>query len=184
MSKILIIKQKVEKTEKKPCEDENKCIFNKSNYFETNNINIDHRSLDDCFSYKDNFYKKGSIKDIIYINTNTNINDFIDDKDEENNEIKTILSDLNKSIIFNIQEKENKNSKECQEIINIMKIPINDIKNSKNLSSPFKPLLKPKKISMTGKIIYNTYKNINSNEINNDISKSYNNKDNDVNDKN
>ena len=169
MSKILI-KQKVEKTEKKTSEEENKCILNKSNYFETNNINIEHRSLDDCFSYKDNFYKKSSIKDNIYINTN--MNDFIGDKDEENNEIKTILSDLNKSIKFNIQEKENKNSKECQEIINIMKIPIIDIKNSKNLSSPFKPLLKPKKISMTGKIIYNAYKNINSNENNNDISKS------------
>ena len=79
-------------------------------------------------------------------------NDSIDDKDEENNDIRSILSDLNKNIELNINEKENKYNKECQEIINILKFN----------QSPFRPLLQPKKISMVGKIIFNF-----SNDVNN-----------------
>ena len=186
MSQALNIIHKKEKSEKKICEDEkNNFIVNKKINIEINNIYNGNISLDTCFCYKDNYYKKNSDKDIIFINKN----DFIvDDKDEVNNDILSILSDLNKNIEFNIQENENKNknSKECQEIINILNNPLNNIKNSKNnknLCSPFKPLLKPKKISMAGKIIYNTYKKEN-NKNNNGNSKNFNKRDNDKNDKN
>ena len=78
--------------------------------------------------------------------------DFLDDKNEENNEIKSILSDLDKNIEINIKENENKNYNECQEILNILKKPLSD-KNLRFYNSPFKPLLKPRKISMVGKIL-------------------------------
>ena len=164
MSQALNIIHKKEISEKKICEDEKKnSIVNNKINSEINNIYNGNISLDTCFCYKDNYDIKNSDKDIIFINKN----DFIsDDKDEDYNDILSILSDLNKNIELNIKEDENKyknkNSKECQEIINILKNPLNNIKNIKNntnLCSPFKPLLKPKKISMAGKIIYNTYKN-------------------------
>ena len=79
--------------------------------------------------------------------------DFFDDKNEENNEIKSILSDLDKNIEINIKENENKNYNECQEIINILKKPLSG-KNVRCYNSPFKPLLKPRKISMVGKVLY------------------------------
>ena len=78
--------------------------------------------------------------------------DFVDDKNEENNEIKSILSDLNKNIEIDIIENENKNYNECQEILNILKKPLSD-KNLRFYNSPFKPLLKPRKISMVGKVL-------------------------------
>ena len=94
--------------------------------------------------------------------------DFIDDKNEENNEIQSILSDLNKNIEINIKENEieNKNYNECQEILNILKKPLSD-KNITFHYSPFKPLLEPKKISMVGKVFYNIPKDeiVNTNSI-------------------
>ena len=92
--------------------------------------------------------------------------DFVDDKNEENNEIKSILSDLNKNIEINIKESEieNKNYNECQEILNILKKPLSD-KNIRFYNSPFKPLLKPRKISMVGKVFYPNDENSNTYSI-------------------
>lgn len=147
MSKMSIIKQK-EIEERKYFKDEDSCSLEDENH----NIDIDNYinsnlSLENCFTYKEKLFKKSSAKDV-----SIKTNDSIDDKDEENNDIRSILSDLNKNIELNINEKENKYNKECQEILNILKFN----------QSPFRPLLQPKKISMVGKIIFNF-----SNDVNN-----------------
>ena len=70
---------------------------------------------------------------------------------------------------------------ECQEIICILKKPLSnkDIRNGKFYDSPFKPLLKPKKVSLVGKVFYgipsddintkSSSKDNNNNSNNNDI---------------
>ena len=85
---------------------------------------------------------------------NAEPNDFEDDNKEENSVFEAILNDLNKNIEINIKEleNENKNYRECQEILEILKYPLSD-KNIRNGISPFKPLLKPKKVSLIGKVL-------------------------------
>ena len=85
---------------------------------------------------------------------NAEPNDFEDDNKEENSVFEAILNDLNKNIEINIKEleNENKNYRECQEILEILKYPLSD-KNVRNGISPFKPLLKPKKVSLIGKVL-------------------------------
>ena len=93
---------------------------------------------------------------------NTEVNDFEDNK-EENCVFEAILNDLNKNIVINTKEleNENKNSKECQEILEILKYPLSD-KNIRNDISPFKPLLKPKKISLIGRVLIDNNNSINT----------------------
>ena len=58
----------------------------------------------------------------------------------------------------------NEHFNECQEILSILKKPLSN-KNIRNINvydTPFKPLLKPKKISMVGKILFDS-QNENSN---------------------
>ena len=92
------------------------------------------------------------------------INDMEEDNKEENDVFKTILDDLNKNIEIDIKEfeKENKNYKECKEILDILKYPRSD-KNIRNGISPFKPLLKPKKISLIGKVFFDIPNDDNTN---------------------
>jgi len=79
---------------------------------------------------------------------NENDNDK-EDIEEENFVLEEILGDLNK-------ENQTKKNKACEEILDILKIPIID--NSVSIEfSPFKPLLKPKKIPMKGRILIKTY---------------------------
>lgn len=94
---------------------------------------------------------------------NSELNDFEEDNREENSVFEAILNDLNKNIEINIKEleNENKNYKECQEILEIIKYPLSD-KNIRNGISPFKPLLMPKKVSLIGKVLID-----NNNSINN-----------------
>ena len=69
-----------------------------------------------------------------------------EDINEEILELNTILEDLNKNIIIDIKEEEkDKNQMACQEILEILSI-----------RSPFKPLSQPKKVSMVGKVFYNS----------------------------
>ena len=107
-------------------------------------------------------------------------NIFIDKKYEEADldEIYDLLNKFNQNVLININKvdkkdyyinkrraysKENKRIKfnnhinECQEIISILKKPLYN-KNlfNKNLyNTSFNPLLKPKKISLVGKVIFN-----------------------------
>ena len=109
-------------------------------------IDFERNFLESNFSFEKNFIKE----DIFNKGINIKKIDFLDDKNEESSEIKSILSDLDKNININIKENENNN--ECQEIINILKKPLSD-KNIRFYNSPFKPLLKPRKISMIGKVL-------------------------------
>ena len=121
-----------------------KLVINKnSNDINNENIDFENDFINSNLSFDNNFENKDKLL----------IKDFIDDKNEDNLEIKTILSDLDKNININIKEKENKNFKECQEILNILKKPLSD-KNIRFYNSPFKPLLKPRKISMVGRVFY------------------------------
>lgn len=66
----------------------------------------------------------------------------------------------------NILIEKDQHSKECQEILNVLQKPLNDKKEN---DIPFKPLLKPKKISLVGKVIIDTSNIINySSEYNNE----------------
>ena len=68
-----------------------------------------------------------------------------EDIEEENFILEEILSDLNK-------ENQTEENKACEEILDILKKPF--IEKSIYIEcSPFKPLLKPKNISMKGKIL-------------------------------
>ena len=83
--------------------------------------------------------------------------DFEEDIKEDNLVLNDILEDLNKNILINIkdEEEEEKNQKACQEILEILRYPKSH-KNIRGVISPFKPLLQPKKISMVGKVFYNS----------------------------
>lgn len=81
--------------------------------------------------------------------------DFYEDLKEEDQELNTILEDLNKNIFISVkEEQEDKNQKACQEILAILGYTRSH-KNIREVSSPFKPLLQPRKISMVGRVFYN-----------------------------
>ena len=119
------------------------------------NVNIFHFSFENKIDLTDiNF-----LSNIILENENekivkNEINDFEEDNKEENSVFETILNDLNKNIEINLKEHENENSinQPCQEILDILTYPLSD-KNIRNGISPFKPMLKPKKISLIGKVL-------------------------------
>ena len=52
----------------------------------------------------------------------------------------------------------NENFNECQEILSILKKPLSNknIRNLDNYDNLFKPLLKPKKVSLIGKVLYSS----------------------------
>jgi hypothetical protein len=90
----------------------------------------------------ENFYEKEKE------NENGNVSN-IEDIEEENFVLEEILGDLNK-------ENQTKKNKACEEILDILKKPI--INNPINIEfSPFKPLLKPKQISMNGRVLIKAY---------------------------
>ena len=135
-------------------------------YYQNKQLDFDNIILPlnlsfDNLSHKDKF-------NIFDENINIKKIDFIEEKSEDNNEIQSILNILNNKSEINIREKqkEDNNYNECQEIINILKKPLSE-KNVRFYSSPFKPLLKPRKISLEGKVLYNSSKNeININNVN------------------
>ena len=102
---------------------------------ESNNINEEEISIKNEINDLNFFF---NIKENENENDN---NDYDEDNKEENFIFKSILDDLNNNIEINIKNYENKNS-ECQEILDIL-----------GGVSPFKPLIKPKKISMIGKVL-------------------------------
>ena len=82
--------------------------------------------------------------------------DFDEDAKEDEVVVNPILEDLNKNILINVkEEEEDKNQMACREILEILRYPINK-KNVRGVISPFKPLLQPKKVSMVGKVFYNS----------------------------
>ncbi len=147
MSKSSLIKQSINNKIQIINKDNNEMInlFNEDLSFEKNFINS-NLSFDNYFNQKNKILNKNiDLKNI----------DFIKDINDEMTEIKSILSELNKNIEITIKDKNN--NKECQEILNILKKPLSD-RNIRYFSSPFRPLEKPKKISMIGKIIFDSTK--------------------------
>ena len=121
-------------------------FYNTSRYNE--NLDFENNFIESNKSFEKKIFKE----DIFDKDINIKKIDFFEDKNEENNEIKSILSDLDKNIEINTKESENKNYNECQEILNILKKPLSG-KNLRLYNSPFKPLLRPRKISMIGKVL-------------------------------
>lgn len=82
--------------------------------------------------------------------------DFDEDAKEDEVVVNPILEDLNKNILINVkEEEEDKNQMACREILEILRYPLSQ-KNVRGVISPFKPLLQPKKVSMVGKVFYNS----------------------------
>ena len=148
-------------------------INNEESLTEKNNYNLNefNYSFENKKEINDNNNVINFFSNIILEKESENKNDndiadFDEDNKEENNEFRTILDDLNKNIEINVKEIENENYKECQEILEILKYPRSD-KNIRGGISPFKPLLKPKKISLVGKVFYNIPDDENNNTDNN-----------------
>ena len=83
--------------------------------------------------------------------------DFEEDEKEDDVVVNSILEDLNKNILINVkeEEEEDKNQMACREILEILRYPLSQ-KNIRGVISPFKPLLQPRKVSMVGKVFYNS----------------------------
>ena len=137
------------------------------------NINVFHFS----FENKNDINDINILSNIVLENEDekiekNEINDFDEDNKEENSVLEAILDDLNKNIEINVKEleNENKNNPQCREILEILKYPLSD-KNIRNGISPFKPLLKPKKISLLGKVLSDMPIDDNNNNSNNNSTK-------------
>ena len=85
-----------------------------------------------------------------------NKQNFEEDEKEGEQVFNVILEDLNKNILINIkEEEEDRNQMACREILEILRYPHSQ-KNVRGVASPFKPLFQPKKISMVGKVFFNS----------------------------
>ncbi len=124
----------------------------------------------------DSSFEEDIKKIVNFENKNDNILDFktkkdnqiLDKKkfnfeDSDMNEINEILKEMDKEIEININISYNEDiiknnskdhEKECNEILSILGKPLSN-KDVRNLDTPFKPLLKPKKVSLVGKVLYN-----------------------------
>ena len=125
---------------------------------------------EDCPDNTDNLEQIFSNQKMIFKDLIENDDCEIEDHKEENNIINNILVELNKNIDIKIPE-----NQECKEILEILKKPYSD-KNLRNYN-PFKPLSKPKKISLIGRVLSDipddientTTKNSNTSSTNNDL---------------
>ena len=127
-------------------EDSPKIIQNKDFL---NNINIFDISLED--DYKNDIYLKNFISNQRIFEEE--IEDDSENKKYSLEEINIIPENINEKNPIN--EETNRNNKNfIDEILHILRAPVIK-KNTIFYNSPFKPLLKPKKISMEGKIIFN-----------------------------
>ena len=106
--------------------------------------------------------KERDMKDILDFEKEGEIikkHDFEEDNKEEDLMFKKILEDLDKNILINIKkQEEDQKQKAINELLEILKYPHSD-KNVRISSSPFKPLLQPKKISMVGRVFFNSNSN-------------------------
>jgi len=98
-----------------------------------------------------------------------NKQDFEEDNKERDIILNDILEDLNKNIEINInQQQEDSKQKAIEEILEILKYNQSD-KDIRAEISPFKPMQEPKKISMVGRVFYNSAdKDDNNNYVNPD----------------
>ena len=72
--------------------------------------------------------------------------DFDEDINEEDLFFNSLLEDLNKNIYINVKkQEEEKNQMACRELLQIFNYPYGD----------FKPLKRPRKVSMVGRVFFN-----------------------------
>ena len=146
-----------------------------------NSFDIINLSLEKVCQKKNNFKKNKSKNNFDFkLEKENKIIEkykYITLEENEINEINIILKELNKAKDINInktilEKKENyEHEKECKEIISILKKPIfSKISNFHNsINTPFKPLLKPKKISLIGKVLYDFKKEDNQTKFSSKI---------------
>ena len=84
-----------------------------------------------------NFFSNNKLEKEKEIAKNNN-NYFEEDNKEENDILKSILDELDENKKINFEEKENENSKVYQEILDILRTPVDDKKIDLDIS-PFKP---------------------------------------------
>ena len=117
------------------------------NKVEFNNLNNKEKDLKEKII---DFEKEGE---------NIKEQNFEEDTGEDDMMLKMILEDLDKNIFINIKDQEEKRKqKAIDEILEILKYLHSD-KNIRISSSPFKPLLQPKKVSMVGRVFFNNSSN-------------------------
>ena len=129
--------------------EKNKVVEN----FQIKNENIHINDVHFLFDEQKSKINKNLTSHIIIENINSNENENNDDEEDIKEEefiFKEILLNLN------MNQNETRDDKSCQEILDILKKPKN-YNTTGVFVSPFKPLLKPKKISMEGRVLYNSY---------------------------
>ena len=150
------------------------------NIFEKSNKN----QIEQEIITKEDLYKVEELdlfKNINEINENSinlekegeiiNKQDFEEDIKERDIILNDILEDLNKNVLINIKnQEEDSKQKAIKELLEILKYPHSD-KDIRMGISPFKPLLQPKKVSMVGRVFYNSADKDNNNNINSDSTK-------------
>ena len=159
---------------KKICNDEKFIIENDSSLEENiKEINdIFEKKLSPNLNYKNEEEKKSIKENEKYQNIFENR--YFEEEDLD--EIYSVLYEINQAVTIDVNSINKKNfylnnnnskseenlnikkedhTKEFQEIISILKKPLSnkDIRNGKFYDSPFKPLLKPKKVSLVGKVL-------------------------------
>ena len=131
---------------------------------EKNKLDNENRTKEIKFNiddFKIDFFKndkeiKEEVLSLIKENEIIKKQDFDEDAKEDEVVVNPILEDLNKNILINVkEEEEDKNQMACREILEILRYPLSQ-KNVRGVISPFKPLLQPKKVSMVGKVFYNS----------------------------
>ena len=156
---------------------ENDSNKKKSNFLEHSSFEKDINTMENNFRIKsfDDFDFKFESENKSFEKENQNI---FENKLEEAelDEINEVLNEINKAITFEINEdninnyninrnhsfikqnpnNNNDNNKECEEILSILQKPLSNknIRNRNKYDTPFKTLLKQKKISLEGKVFY------------------------------
>ena len=120
-----------------------KDAFNSKDIINNKNINNNKNLL----------YNKGikeEMEDIINLEKELDLDIGKQDSDEDIIEedliFKSLLEDLDRNIFINVKkQEEEKNEMACRELLQIIKCPYSD----------FKPFLKPRKVSMIGRVFFN-----------------------------
>ena len=118
---------------------------------------LDKNKLDEENRTKEIKFNIDDIKIDFFKNEKDIKENFEEDEKEDDVVVNSILEDLNKNILINVkeEEEEDKNQMACREILEILRYPLSQ-KNIRGVISPFKPLLQPRKVSMVGKVFYNS----------------------------
>jgi hypothetical protein len=165
------------------CKEEKKDFLNDSSFTENieeiNDIfqNISSQSFN--FKFEQEKKEKEKLSSIFENNyfEEADLDEIYDVLHEINQAITIDLNTANKKDYYNnkthAHSEQNTNiinddhSNECQEILSILKKPLSnkDVRNIKFFDTPFKPLLKPKKVSMVGKVLCDktSYNTVNAN---------------------